>query len=136
MLTFVVLVWFKKVWDFVKPATQEADASMTIPPENRYLKALYDFSFDIMSNALWRTIIFLLVVIILVVVSLLHLVRNSSSNAVESNYINSLCSQVECGVEFSNDDKDSLLDHAFSACLHSWVRNSFVSWFNLTLVFL
>lgn len=74
MLTFATLIWFKKVWDFIKPV-HENDASMTIPPENRYLKALYDFSFDIMSKAVWRTIIYLCITMILVTVSLLHLVR-------------------------------------------------------------
>lgn len=74
MLLFAILVWFKKAWDFIKPV-HENDSSMTIPPQNRYLKALYDFSFDIMSHAVWRTIIYLNVVIILVTVSLLHLVR-------------------------------------------------------------
>lgn len=73
MASFVVIVWFKKIWDYFKPL-HEFDSSMTIPPRNRYLKALYEFSFDIMSNAVWRMAMYLFVVIILVVVSLLHLV--------------------------------------------------------------
>lgn len=77
MFTFAFVVWFKKIWDYFRPAL-EADASMTKPPESRCLRALYEFSFDIMSNAIWRTVIYLLVVIVLVSVSLLHLVRNFS----------------------------------------------------------
>lgn len=75
IFALVPFVWFKKVWDFFRPS-QEIDASKTIPPKNRALLALYEFSFDIMSNAVYRTLIYLFVVIILVVVSLLHLVRN------------------------------------------------------------
>lgn len=79
MLIFAIvpLVWFKKVWDYVKPV-HDLDSSLTVPPKNRFVKALYEFSFDIMSNAVWRTLIYLFVVIILVVVSLLHLVRKLS----------------------------------------------------------
>jgi hypothetical protein len=76
LFAIVPLVWFKKIWDYVKPS-HEFDASLTVPPKkNTYLRALYEFSFDIMSNAVWRTIIYLFIVIILVIVSLLHLVRN------------------------------------------------------------
>lgn len=73
MIAFVILVWFKKLWDYFRP-TQDADFSMTTPPDNRFLKWLYDFSFDIMSHAVWRMAIYVMVVIILVAVSLLHLV--------------------------------------------------------------
>lgn len=75
MFAIVPFVWFKKIWDFFKPV-HDADASMAIPPKNCILLALYGFSFDIMSNAIYRTLIYLFVVIILVVVSLLHLVRS------------------------------------------------------------
>lgn len=77
MIAFVILIWFKKLWDYFRP-TQDTDASMTTPPDNRFLKRLYDFSFDIMSHAMWRMAIYVMVVIILVAVSLLHLVRNGS----------------------------------------------------------
>jgi hypothetical protein len=73
MFSFVPLVWFKKIWDYMKPV-HDYDASLTVPPVNRILRKLYEFSFEIMSNAIFRTIIYLLVVVILVIVSLLHLV--------------------------------------------------------------
>lgn len=76
MISLVLLVWFKKIWDYVMPS-HEADSNVTTPPANRILKALYDFSFDIMSNALGRTIMYTFVVIITVVASLIHLVRHS-----------------------------------------------------------
>lgn len=73
MFSFIPLVWFKKLWDYMKPV-DDYDASLTVPPEKRIFKILYEFSFDIMSNAIARTIIYLLIVMILVTVSLLHLV--------------------------------------------------------------
>lgn len=73
MFSFVPLVWFKKMWDYIKPV-HEFDASLTVPPVNRIFKLLYKFSFDIMSKAVLRTIIYLVIVSILVIVSLLHLV--------------------------------------------------------------
>jgi hypothetical protein len=73
MFSVLPLVWFKKVWDFIKPLNDH-DASLTVPPRNAIAKALYKCSFYIMSKAIWRTAIYLLVVSILVVVSLLHLV--------------------------------------------------------------
>lgn len=78
MIAFVILIWFKKLWDYFRP-TQDADVSMTTPPDNRFLKWIYDFSFEIMSHAVWRMAIYVMVVIILVSVSLLHLVRNKSN---------------------------------------------------------
>lgn len=73
MFSFLPLVWFKKAWDFIKPLNG-FDSSMTIPPRSKIAKTLYKCSFYIMSKAIWRTVIYLLIVAILVVVSLLHLV--------------------------------------------------------------
>jgi hypothetical protein len=84
MFTFAFVVWFKKIWDLFMPSL-ESDASMAIPPGNRWLRALYGFSYDVMSNAVWRTVIYLFVVIILVIVSLLHLVRNARAALSKSN---------------------------------------------------
>lgn len=131
MLIFLILVWFKKFWDYSRPH-DDLDASQTIPPLNRSLKALYGFSFDIMSNAVWRTIIYLLVVFILVNVSLLNLVRNWAAwmfiieiSAVSKNSISitssSLHLQVECSVEISNNN-DPFEHRSYSSCFHSWVR--------------
>lgn len=75
IFALIPLVWFKKFWDYIKPP-HETDASLATPPDNRYLKVLYEFSFDIMSKAVYRTLIYLLILSILVIVSLLHLVRN------------------------------------------------------------
>lgn len=129
IFALVPLVWFKKVWDFCRPS-HETDASKTIPPKNRALLALYEFSFDIMSNAVYRTLIYLFVVIILVVVSLLHLVRNCSLLASQrvlcaieqqKNAIKSSClhSQVECSDEASGKHQESR-EHRLP-CLNSWV---------------
>lgn len=90
MFSLVLLVWFKKIWDYIMPS-HEADSNVTTPPANRILKALYDFSFDIMSNALGRTIMYLFVVIITVVASLIHLVRQSSLTERKLHSIQDVC---------------------------------------------
>ncbi|CRL06898.1 CLUMA_CG019587, isoform A [Clunio marinus] len=102
IIAIVPFVWFKKIWDFIKPV-HDSDGSMVVPPRNRLLKALYDFSFDIMSNAYWRTAIYLVVVIVLTVVSLLHLVE---------------CYEMECQDSKCNDNYEDY--SKFSTCLNSW----------------
>lgn len=52
-----------------------SDISKAFPPKQRTLKTIYDFSFDIMSIAWLRTVIYLVTVLLLVIVSILHLVR-------------------------------------------------------------
>lgn len=97
------------------------DISIAVPPQNRLLKSIYDFSFDVMSNALLRTLIYLVTVVMLVIVSILHLVR---SNRIVWNVIKLFYNflllirspQVECSNEYSNDELGS-----FSSCLNSWV---------------
>lgn len=75
MFLCVGIVWFKKIWDFLKPPN-ENDSSITVPPVKRICKALYEFSFDIMTSVVWRTTLYLFIVVTLVTVSLLHLVRD------------------------------------------------------------
>jgi hypothetical protein len=81
MLSILPIVWFKKFWDFLKSENRINDVSIAIFPRNRYLKSIYDFSFDIMSNATLRIIIYLVNVLILVIVSLLHLVRDNQTHS-------------------------------------------------------
>lgn len=75
MFLLSALIWFKKLWDYFSPALESAPGNVN-PPSNKFLHMIYNFSFYIMSSAIWRTLIYLQVVIILVTVSILHLVRD------------------------------------------------------------
>lgn len=124
MLLCGVLVWFKKIWDYFKPAN-ENDTSLTVPPENRFFKALYEFSFDVMTSAVWRTLIYLFVVMTLVVVSLLHLVKDNLIPVRITLKLICLCFQVECSEEYSSDDND-FDTRNYSSCIHAWVSEIMV----------
>lgn len=107
MLILNAIIWFKKLWDFFSPVL-ECEPHMVNPPQNKILRRVYDFSFNIMSNAIWRTLIYLFVVMMLVTVSMLHLAD-------------------ECrGYENINKGVDSneIIDqspHELSSCINPWV---------------
>lgn len=75
MFALVVIIWYKKIWDIFSPVL-DADPTMIRPPNSSFNRKIYGFSYNIMSSAIWRTIIYLFVVSILFIVSLLHLVSD------------------------------------------------------------
>lgn len=82
MFAVLVIIWYKKIWDIFAPVL-DADPTMIRPPDSRFNRKVYGFSYNIMSSAIWRTIIYLFVVTILFTVSLLHLVSfNATTCAV------------------------------------------------------
>lgn len=84
MSSILVIIWFKKIWDVMAPVL-DVDPTMIQPPASGFGRKLYGFSYNIMSSAVWRTIIYLLVVSILFTVSLLHLVRKRDNFIVKSS---------------------------------------------------
>jgi hypothetical protein len=135
MFTVIAIIWFKKFWDVFAPV-QDADSTMITPPQSKFLQNLYTFSYDIMSNAIWRTVMYLIVVIILVTVSILHLVSHKKVFGDNQMLVNLNYSQIERCSDFSHErdsrghgnttfDIDEIIDlskYEYSSCLNSWVR--------------
>lgn len=134
MFGLLVIIWYKKIWDIFAQVL-DSDPTMIRPPDSRFNRKIYGFSYNIMSSAIWRTIIYLFVVSILFTVSLLHLVSfNATTCAVI--LIDLICFiylQIEgCNdyireVEESGRSNHSYFDDVpntnhYPLCLNSWVR--------------
>ncbi|KFB36670.1 AGAP007631-PA-like protein [Anopheles sinensis] len=86
LLAFIPITWFKKVWDVYTPYSID-DLLRVRKPQSKVMRVFYDFSNDIMSNFIIRTVIYLITIALLVVCSLMYLI--------ECNY--DLLEQIEAG---------------------------------------
>jgi len=126
MFVFIPIVWFKKMWDYLRPVS-DSDPSIVVPPRQRLLRGLYEFSFDIMSNAVWRTILYVLVVGILVNASLLHLVGLPHQNTLIelfTIFFSILPAQIECSCsDYELNANDPTGMRFYPTCVNSWVMS-------------
>lgn len=113
MFSLCSIIWFKKLWDYFSPVL-ESDSNTVVPPSNKFLQLTYNFSFNIMSNAMWRTFIYLLVVSVLVTVSMLHLIEECMEFANANT-------QGHDGISGDWKAISDLSELEFSSCLNSWV---------------
>ncbi|XP_035790946.1 adenylyl cyclase X E-like [Anopheles albimanus] len=74
LLAFIPITWFKKVWDVYTPYSID-DLLRVRKPQSKIMRLLYDFSNDIMSNFIIRTVIYLITIALLVVCSLMYLIE-------------------------------------------------------------
>uniref|UniRef100_A0A1S4GVP2 adenylate cyclase n=1 Tax=Anopheles gambiae TaxID=7165 RepID=A0A1S4GVP2_ANOGA len=74
LLAFIPITWFKKVWDVYTPYSID-DLLRVRKPQSRVMRIFYDFSNDIMSNFVIRTVIYLITIALLVVCSLMYLIE-------------------------------------------------------------
>ncbi|XP_035911813.1 adenylate cyclase type 2 [Anopheles stephensi] len=74
LLAFIPITWFKKVWDVYTPYSID-DLLRVRKPQSRLMRIFYDFSNDIMSNYVIRTVIYLITIALLVVCSMMYLIE-------------------------------------------------------------
>lgn len=137
MLGLLVIIWYKKIWD-IFATVLDADPTMIRSPDSRFNRKIYGFSYNIMSSAFWRTIIYLFVVSILFVVSLLHLVSDflQCYNMCRiSHWFELLYLQIEGCSDYiretethgrknvTYESKREILQE-YPLCLNSWVRHT------------
>ncbi|KAL7049608.1 hypothetical protein ACKWTF_003787 [Chironomus riparius] len=127
MFALVVIIWYKKIWDIFSPVL-DADPTMIRTPDSSFNRKIYGFSYNIMSSAIWRTIIYLFVVSILFVVSLLHLIEGCS------DYIKEAETQERSNVSYHDD---SIFTDDYPLCLNSWsVTHCIVLTISISFLFL
>ncbi|XP_050073526.1 adenylyl cyclase X E [Anopheles maculipalpis] len=74
LFAFIPITWFKKVWDVYTPYSID-DLLRVRKPQSRLMRIFYDFSNDIMSNYVIRTVIYLITIALLVVCSMMYLIE-------------------------------------------------------------
>uniref|UniRef100_A0A182JM26 adenylate cyclase n=1 Tax=Anopheles atroparvus TaxID=41427 RepID=A0A182JM26_ANOAO len=74
LLAFIPITWFKKVWDVYTPYSID-DLLRVRKPQSKVMRIFYDFSNDIMSNYIIRTVIYIITITLLVVCSLMYLIE-------------------------------------------------------------